>query len=122
VPGDPIAIVANTGRPARVDDWTKVPGPIAEFVRRELGAKSSVASPIVVNGSLWGALAVHSKRGPLPSDTESRLLNFTELVATAIANTSARTEVSRLAEEQAALRRVATLVAQGETRAMSSTF
>jgi signal transduction histidine kinase len=113
VPGDPIAIVANTGKPARVDDWTKVPGPIADFVRRELGAKSSVASPIVVNGSLWGALAVHSKRGPLPSDTASRLLNFTELVATAIANTSAQTEVSRLAEEQAALRRVATLVAQG---------
>jgi GAF domain-containing protein len=113
VPGDPTSMVADTGRPARVDDWVNVPGPIAEFVRRELGVTSSVGSPIVVNGSLWGALAVHSKHGPLPSDTESRLLSFTELVATAIANTSARAEVSRLAEEQAALRRVATLVAQG---------
>ena len=34
-------------------------------------------------------------------------------MATAIANAAARTEVERLAEEQAALRRVATLVAEG---------
>jgi signal transduction histidine kinase len=113
VPGDPTTMVAETGKPARVDDWANVPGAIAEFVRRELGVKSSVGSPIVVNGTLWGALALHSKHSPLPPDTESRLLNFTELVATAIANTDARAEVSRLAQEQAALRRVATLVAQG---------
>jgi GAF domain-containing protein len=114
-PGDPTAMVADAGKPARVDDWTNVPGPIAQFIRRELGVKSSVGSPIVVNGGLWGALAVHSKRGPLAPDTESRLLSFTELVATAIANTSTRAEVSRLAEEQAALRRVATLVAEGNS-------
>jgi signal transduction histidine kinase len=113
VPGDPTTMVAETGKPARVDDWTNVPGAIAEFVRRELGVKSSVGSPIVVNGTLWGALALHSKHSPLPPDTESRLLNFTELVATAIANTDARAEVARLAQEHAALRRVATLVAQG---------
>jgi signal transduction histidine kinase len=113
VPGDPTAIVADTGKPVRVDEWTDVPGPIAEFVRRELEVKSSVGSPIVVNGRLWGALAVHSKRSPLPPDSESRLFNFTELVATAIANAGARAEVARLAEEQAALRRVATLVARG---------
>jgi signal transduction histidine kinase len=113
VPGDPTAMVAQTGKPARVNDWANVPGPIAEYVRRELGVRSSVGGPIVVNGSLWGALAVHSKRNALPPDTEARLWNFTELVATAIANTSARAEVSRLAQEQAALRRVATLVAQG---------
>ena len=34
-------------------------------------------------------------------------------MATAIANAEARAEVARLADEQAALRRVATLVAQG---------
>src|SRR6202044_657109 len=67
-PGDPTAMVADAGGPARVDDWTNVPGPIAEFIRRELEIKSSVGSPIVVNGSLWGALAVHSKRGPLAPD------------------------------------------------------
>ena len=49
----------------------------------------------------------------LPADSEARLTDFTELVATAIANTEARREVERLVEEQVALRRVATLVARG---------
>jgi GAF domain-containing protein len=111
--GDPATMIAEGGEPARVNDWTSVPGQMAAFIRDELGVSSSVGCPIVVEGRLWGALAVHSKQpGPLPSDTESRLLNFTELVATAIANTTARAEVARLAQEQAALRRVATLVAR----------
>jgi signal transduction histidine kinase len=49
----------------------------------------------------------------LPADTESRLDQFTELMATAIANTESHARAERLAEEQAALRRVATLVAEG---------
>ena len=49
----------------------------------------------------------------LSADTEARLASFTELVATAIANADSRAELARLAEEQAALRRVATLVAHG---------
>src|SRR5262249_54352404 len=48
-----------------------------------------------------------------PADTELRVAQFTELVATAIANAEARADVERLAEEQAGLRRVATLVAEG---------
>ena len=48
-----------------------------------------------------------------PAVTEGRLAGFTELVATAVANTDAREQVTALAEEQAALRRVATLVAEG---------
>jgi signal transduction histidine kinase len=50
---------------------------------------------------------------PLPPETESRLGQFTELMATAIANADARAQVERLAKEQAALRRVAELVADG---------
>src|SRR5262249_2826280 len=50
---------------------------------------------------------------PLPPETESRLGQLTELMATAIANADARAEVERLADEQSALRRVATLVAEG---------
>jgi hypothetical protein len=42
-----------------------------------------------------------------------RLADFTELVATAISNLQARAEGERLATEQAGLRRVATLVAEG---------
>jgi signal transduction histidine kinase len=49
----------------------------------------------------------------LPPDTESRLAQFTELMATAIANTESRARADGLAHEQAALRRVATLVAEG---------
>jgi signal transduction histidine kinase len=111
--GDLGMLISRTGRPARVQDWADVPGRTAAFVREELGVRSSVGSPIVVEGRLWGALIVHSTEPePLPADTESRLENFTELVATAMSNAQAREEVRRLADEQAALRRVATLVAR----------
>jgi GAF domain-containing protein len=113
VEGDPATLVAQTHGPVRIDGWDDVPGPLAAFVRDELGIRSSVGSPILVEGRLWGALAVHSTRAePMPADTELRLENFTELVATAMANAQARAEVRRLADEQAALRRVATLVAR----------
>jgi GAF domain-containing protein len=113
--GDVASTIARTGRPVRIDDYHGVPGRIAAFVRGELGASASVGSPIVVEGTLWGALFVHSKqtRQPFPQDTESRLAGFTELVATAVANAESRAGLARLADEQAALRRVATLVAGG---------
>jgi signal transduction histidine kinase len=87
--GDLASAVFHTGRPVRIDDYRGVPGPIAAFVRDELGAGSSVASPILVEGRLWGVLYFHSKLGrqPFAPDTEARLTSFTELVATAIANT-----------------------------------
>jgi signal transduction histidine kinase len=110
--GDLAPTILRTGRSAGIDDYEGVPGRIAAFVREQLGVTSSVGSPIVVEGRLWGALMVHSKTGPLPADAEARLANFTDLVATAMANAQARAEVQRLADEQAALRRVATLVAR----------
>jgi signal transduction histidine kinase len=111
--GDLEMTISTTGQPARVDDWAGVPGRIAALLRDDLGVRSSVGSPIVVEGRLWGALVVHSTRAErLAADTESRLENFTELVATAMSNAQARAEVRRLADEQAALRRVATLVAR----------
>jgi GAF domain-containing protein len=111
--GDLASMIWRTGRPVRIDDYDGVPGPIAAFVRDELGVGSSAGSPIVVEGRLWGALFIHVKQNQeLPRDAESRLTAFTELVATAIANTQARAEVGRLAKEQAALRHVATLVAR----------
>ena len=111
--GDVASMVWSSARPVRIDDYRGLPGPIAAFVRDELKIQSSLASPIVVNGQLWGLLFLHSRQAqPLPRDTESRLTGFTELVGTAIANTYARAELARLAEQQAALRRVATLVAR----------
>jgi PAS domain S-box-containing protein len=113
VPGDPPTMIVATRKAARVDDWTSIPGAMAAFIRDELGVSSSVGCPIVVEGRLWGAVAVHSKQSrPLPPDTESRIAQFTDLVGTAIANAESRRRADRLAEEQAALRRAATLVAK----------
>ena len=104
--------VRQTGRPARIEDYAHMTGEIAAVVRGA-GMRSTVASPIVVERRLWGAVVVLSPRTePFPEDTEARLTDFTELVATAIANAESRAAVSRLADEQAALRRVAVLVAQ----------
>ena len=105
--------VWQTRKPARIGDSTDLPGEIAA-ARRQAGLNSSVASPILVEGRLWGAISVASSE-PLPEDTDARLPDFTELVATAIANSEARDNLRRLAGEQAALGRVATLVAKGAT-------
>lgn len=49
----------------------------------------------MVGGRLWGAMLVSSKQpGPLPTDTEARISDFAELVATAIVNAEARTELT----------------------------
>ena len=106
------ALVQETGRPVRIDSFDQAFGPIAREAQ-ELGIRSSVGCPVAVEGRLWGVIAASSKsEAAFPADTESQIGEFTELVATAISNTEARAEVSRLAEEQAALRRVATLIAQ----------
>src|SRR6266536_1686486 len=105
-----LGLVREHAEPARVDDYTELEGEIADAIRRN-GMCSSVGVPIVVDGRLWGAI-VTSGTERLPEDTGARLAEFTELVAAAIANTEAREALARLADEQAALRRVATLVAQ----------
>jgi signal transduction histidine kinase len=103
-------LVFQTGRPARMDNYTGASGPVADAVR-ELGIRAAVGVPVDVEGRLWGLMTVASRAGPLPAGTEAQLAGFTELVATAIANAQARVELGSFAEEQAALRRVATLVA-----------
>ena len=109
-------MIRETGRPARVDRIADAHGE-AQEAAREMGFHSSVGAPLTVEGRLWGALAVASKsEQPLPRDTEQRLAEFAELFATAIANSEAREQLERLAEEQAALRRVATLVAAARHR------
>jgi signal transduction histidine kinase len=104
-------MVLQTGRPARIDDFSIATDPIGVAVR-EAGYKSAIGSPIVVEGHLWGAISAASTEGPMPPGSEARLASFTELVATAIANAESQSGLQQLADEQAALRRVATLVAQ----------
>ncbi len=107
-------LVFETGCPARIDRYAdSVSGPPGAAIR-EAGIRSAVGTPVIVEGRLWGMIFAGSPlEQPLPPDTETRLASFTELVATAIANTDSRAALARLAEEQAALRRVATLVARG---------
>ena len=111
-PGSLAWEIVRTGKPARKDDWSGVESVTATLVRDQLGARSSVGAPIDVGGKLWGAIAVHSTTHPLPPSTEARLERFAALVVTALTNAHARGEVRRLADEQTALRRVATLVAR----------
>src|SRR3954447_15028777 len=103
-------IVARTGRPARIDDYAATTGPIGEY-SRGAGIRASVGVPISVEGRLWGGVMAASGRDALPAGTEARLAGFTELVANAGSNAQSRLELRRFAEEQAALRRMATLVA-----------
>src|SRR4029453_6764870 len=108
-------LVSRTGRPARVDDFTDLAGDIGEAAR-DTFIGWGVSAPIIVDGKVWGLVVTGSVAAePLPSGIEDRLAGFTELVATAISTTQARQDLRRLADEQAALRRVATLVAQGAT-------
>jgi signal transduction histidine kinase len=84
------ATVLRTGRPARVEDYGAIEG--GEAYLRE-GLRSAVGVPIHVNGRLWGTIAVGSGQGPLPPDTEQRMTEFTDLVATAVANAQSRAEL-----------------------------
>ena len=59
------------------------------------GVYSAVGAPILVEGHVWGVMQVLSTRDePLPEDTEARFAGFTDLIATAIANTQARTDLT----------------------------
>jgi signal transduction histidine kinase len=88
------SLVLETGRPARLDNYADATGPLAEGIRQG-GIRSAVGTPIIVEGRLWGLIAAGSgQQQPLAPDTEARLASFTALVATAIANTEARSEVA----------------------------
>jgi signal transduction histidine kinase len=79
---DPPAIMADvvrTGGSVRADD--------------SAGGGSSVATPVLVAGRLWGATIVATASEPLAADTEPRMADFTELVATAIANADGRAQL-----------------------------
>jgi len=110
-PDDLSWTLRETGRPVRRDDWSTVPSAMGRYIRENFGLVSTVACPIILDGELWGGVSIHRRRDRLPDDTADRISDFTTLIATAMANGRARSDLSHLADEQAALRRVATLVA-----------
>ena len=106
--------VLHTGRPARIDGHEDEPGSPGERLRA-FGYGGAAAAPIVVEGRLWGVMSAAWALGrSVPPGSEGRLVQFSELIATALSNAEAREQLRLVAEEQAALRRVATLVARGE--------
>ena len=68
-----------------------------------------------MSGHIWGAVVVSVTRDlQFAANAEERLGKFAGLVAVALANTQAREELATLADEQAALSRVAVAVATEE--------
>jgi GAF domain-containing protein len=88
-----IASVLRTGRPARIDDYTKATG--GEHARRfrEAGVRSVAGAPIQLRERVRGPLGVYSMHRRLPPDSEARLAVFAALVASAIANVQAWSEL-----------------------------
>ena len=88
-------MVFRAGRAARRDSHENPPSEDVQYIH-ELGLHSGVGVPIIVDSlRLWGAANVGSSRPePLPPDTETRVGDFADLVATAIANADARTELT----------------------------
>jgi signal transduction histidine kinase len=81
-----VALVRQTGGPARFTEQSPPELPA--------GTYSAVGTPIIVGGRLWGAMtALTPQDRPLPEGTEARIAEFTDLVATAIANAQAHSDL-----------------------------
>jgi signal transduction histidine kinase len=92
--GDSVsALVLRSGAAARMDTYMDAPGELASQLR-DLGVRSAVGAPILAEDRLWGVVIAATMRArKLPPDSETRITEFTELVATAIANAHSRQEL-----------------------------
>lgn len=109
---DLASLILRDARPNDLD-YDHALGPVAALAR-ELGVRCAVGAPILVDDQVWGVTAAGwGQPGTASAEAAHRAAEFTELIAMAIANTEAREALRLLADEQAALRRVATLVARG---------
>jgi signal transduction histidine kinase len=101
LPGDKLStegyhvmgLVLRTGRPARIDDYRKATGGEPVRQAREAGIRSGVGAPVQLRERVWGVLALYSMQGRVPVDLEGRLVDFAALVASAIANVQAWSEL-----------------------------
>ena len=85
--------VLKTGRPCRVPGFGSPTSAIGKW-RREQGIRHAVGCPVKVEGRIWGAVIIFSLAAELePGTTEERMLEFMELVGTAIANTQSRSDL-----------------------------
>jgi signal transduction histidine kinase len=104
-------MVRRTKRPARHLHTEGAPGALAA-IAGEMGFRSSVAVPLVVEGHLWGCIVASwgSDIAP-PLGSEERMAQFTQLLETAIANADGRDQLTAsrarlLTEADEARRRV----------------
>ncbi|MER7008839.1 DUF4118 domain-containing protein [Dactylosporangium sp. NPDC000555] len=86
-------IIKRTGSSARVS-YARAAGPTAAMLR-EMGIRTGIAAPVMVEGRLWGATLV-TTRSPVPISEAAmaRLVDFTKLLATAIANADSRAQLT----------------------------
>jgi signal transduction histidine kinase len=70
------------------------PDGVATILAASGARAGEFATPIIVEGDLWGVIVVSSRRESLPADSEQRMLNFTHLVATAIAIADSRSALT----------------------------
>jgi signal transduction histidine kinase len=90
VPGS----VLHTGRPGRMDIAEGADDGVSERLR-ELGIRSMVGTPVLVEARRWGVMvATWPEIGAMSEEAEARMAQFTELVATAIANADSRAELT----------------------------
>jgi signal transduction histidine kinase len=88
------SLVLETGRSVRMDGYMEATGGLARSAQA-IGIRSAVGSPIVVEGSIWGAMVAFAREpAGLPSEAEPRIGEFTDLVATAIANVQAQMDLA----------------------------
>jgi signal transduction histidine kinase len=78
----------------RVTELIAQTGEPAEAAGPRNGNRLAVGAPITVEGRVWGAMIVASGARALPANTGGRLVDFTALVATAIANAKNRAELA----------------------------
>jgi PAS domain S-box-containing protein len=89
-----IRLVIETGRPARIDDYSAIEGELAARLRA-LGLSSSVAAPIMADGRMWGAMTVSTiGAAKLAADAEERVGKFAEVVALCLSSTEARAQLA----------------------------
>ncbi len=92
--GSLTASVFRTGRSTRMDEYAAQAGENARAIE-ELGINAALGAPIVVAGRLWGVMAaIWRKAEAMLPGHEERIAQFTELVATAIANAESRAELA----------------------------
>ena len=111
--GLPVAsLVLERRAPARLDEYVTDDPDVGAAIRQGR-VRSGLAVPIMVDNEVWGTISTASTDQVLRPDTERRLTAFTELVGSIVLRMQARDDLRALADEQAALRHVATLVARG---------